>query len=87
MVIARHAPANETGLKMHYYYNLAIFNITQDIQIRGAGAPQLLALMPTNFISARVAIVGMQGSVLAALPNIQLLSFTRPSVNLMSPAN
>jgi len=75
------------GLKMQYYHNLAIFDITQDIQIGGAGAPQLLAPTPANLVPAGVAVVGMQGGVPAAPPNIQLPTFTRLSVNSMNPVN
>ena len=46
------------GLKMQYYAHLHLLDITEDIQLGGAGAPQLLGPVPTLLVP-KAPIAGM----------------------------
>ncbi|RDB26647.1 hypothetical protein Hypma_005552 [Hypsizygus marmoreus] len=70
------------GLKMQFYHFAHLFNITQDMQLGGAGAPTLLGPVPANLVLQ----APLHGNLapapvpLAAAPN-PLPVHTRPSQN------
>jgi hypothetical protein len=67
------------GLKMQFYHDVNVFDITNSVRIGGAGTPVLRALTPAGLVPAGVA--GRFGPPVAPAFMIHLPTYTRPSFN------
>ena len=75
------------GLKMQYYAHLHLLDITEDIQLGGAGAPQLLGPVPALLVH-EAPIAGMHRPQRGApIGDFHRPIFTRQSANADDPMN
>ncbi|KAF8329938.1 hypothetical protein F5887DRAFT_1002918 [Amanita rubescens] len=78
------------GLKMHHYSDLDLLDITEDVQLGGEGAPQLLGPIPALLLpDPPIAVAGMHhphpGPPIPG--DFDRPTFTRPSANADNPMN
>lgn len=72
------------GLKMHYYDDVNVLDITNDVRIGGAGAPTLRNVTPAGLVPP-----GVLGRFGAPIPpmNVHRPFSTRQSHNAANPQN
>ena len=76
------------GLKVHFYSNLHLLDLTQAIRIGGPLSRQLRGPIPASLLPAGALVVGMNGGVLVhPLPNFQVPLYTRLSAAVVDPLN
>ena len=77
------------GLKVQYYSNLHLLDLTRFVQIGGPLSTRLRGPIPAHLLPAGVVVVGVNGGppVHPLVVNFQRPSYTRLSANSVDPNN
>ena len=76
------------GLKVHYYSNLHLLDLTGFVRIGGAFSRQLRGPIPASLLPAGVIVVGMNGGLpVHPFPLFQLPKNTQPSAHTLDCNN
>lgn len=69
------------SLKIHYYSDLNLLDVTHFVQIGGVFSRWLRGPTPAALIPVGVVVMGMNGGLPVPPVNLQLPKYTQPSAN------
>jgi hypothetical protein len=76
------------GLKVHYYSDLNILDLTNYVRIGGAFSSHLQGPIPASLLPAGAVVVGVNGGPPIQPPNpFQLPKYTKQSAQSQNPKN